>query len=75
MICADVCLCIIHRSLLHITSLARNPKRKSLGVGRRVKVEAEGIPRNDLDAPPGDRQWKPDLRADDGSPALNGRFQ
>jgi hypothetical protein len=33
---------------------ARNPKRKSPGGGRRVKVEAEGIPRNDLDATTGD---------------------
>jgi hypothetical protein len=26
-------------------------------------VEAEGIPRNDLDATTGDIQWKPDSRA------------
>ena len=35
---------------------ARNPKSKSPGAGRRVKVEAEGIPRNDLDATTGDIQ-------------------
>ncbi len=35
---------------------ARNPKRKSPGAGRRVKVEAEGIPRNDLDTTTGDLQ-------------------
>jgi len=34
---------------------ARNPKWKNPGAGRRVKVEAEGIPRNDLDATTGDR--------------------
>jgi hypothetical protein len=42
---------------------ARNPKRKSPGAGRRVKVEAEGIPRNDLDAMTGDIQWNLDSRA------------
>ena len=42
---------------------ARNPKRKSPEAGRRVKVEAEGIPRNDLDATTGDLPWKPDSRA------------
>jgi hypothetical protein len=35
---------------------ARNPKSKTPGAGRRVKVEAEGIPRNDLDATTGDIQ-------------------
>jgi hypothetical protein len=35
---------------------ARNPKSKSPEAGRRVKVEAEGIPRNDLDATTGDLQ-------------------
>jgi len=42
---------------------ARSPKRKTPGAGRRVRVEAEGIPRNDLDATTGDIQWKPDSRA------------
>ncbi len=63
MIRADVYLCVIHRFLLHVTFHARNPKRKSPGAGRRVKVEAEGIPRNDLDAPPGDLPLEPDSRA------------
>ena len=40
----------LSEAILH----ARNPKRKSPGAGRRVKVEAEGIPRNDLDATTGD---------------------
>jgi hypothetical protein len=30
------------------------PTGKTPGAGRRVKVEAEGIPRNDLDAMTGD---------------------
>jgi hypothetical protein len=49
----------LSEAILH----ARNPKRKNPGAGRRVKVEAEGIPRNDLDATTGDIQWKPDSRA------------
>ncbi len=32
---------------------AQNPKSKNPGAGRRVKVEAEGISRNDLDATTG----------------------
>jgi hypothetical protein len=55
--------------------LVRNPKRKTPGAGRRVKVEAEGIPRNDLDATTGDIQLKLDPSAHDGSPAFAGRFR
>ena len=54
---------------------ARNPKWKSPGAGRRVKVEAEGIPRNDLDATTGDIPWNLDLRAHDEFPAINAGFQ
>jgi hypothetical protein len=54
---------------------ARNPKRKNPGAGRRVKVEAEGIPRNDLDATTGDIPWNLDLRAHDEFPAINAGFQ
>ena len=54
---------------------ARNPKRKSPEAGRRVKVEAEGIPRNDLDAATGDIPWNLDSRAHDEFPAFNARFQ
>ena len=49
----------LSEAILH----ARNPKRKTPGAGRRVMVEAEGIPRNDLAATTGDIQWKPDSRA------------
>jgi hypothetical protein len=38
-------------------------------------VEAEGIPRHYLDATTGDIQLKLDLRAHDGFPAFNCRFQ
>ena len=61
----------LSEAILH----ARNPKRKSPEAGRRVKVEAEGIPRNDLDATTGDIPWNLDSRAHDGFSAFNGRFQ
>jgi hypothetical protein len=61
----------LSEAILH----ARNPNRKSPGAGRRVKVEAEGIPRNDLDATTGDIPWNLDSRAHDGFSAFNGRFQ
>jgi len=61
----------LSQAILH----APNPRRKTPEAGRRVKVEAEGIPRNDLDATTGDIQWKPDSRAQDGFPAFNGSFQ
>ena len=54
---------------------ARNPKSKTPGAGRRVKVEAEGIPRNDLDAMTDDIPWNLDSRAHDEFPAFNARFQ
>jgi hypothetical protein len=38
-------------------------------------VEAEGIPRNDLDATTGDIPWNLDLRAHDEFPAINAGFQ
>jgi hypothetical protein len=49
----------LSEAILH----ARNPKRKSPEAGRRVKVEAEGIPRNDLDATTDDIQSNLDWRA------------
>jgi len=61
----------LSEAILH----ARNPKRKSPEAGRRVKVEAEGIPRNDLDATTGDIPWNLDSRAHNGFSAFNGRFQ
>jgi hypothetical protein len=50
--------------ILKIKLTAQNPRRKGPGAGRRVKVEAEGIPRHDLDATTGDLQWQPDLRGE-----------
>src|SRR5271170_4160582 len=41
---------------------ARNPKRKASEPCGGSTVEAEGIPRNDLDATTGDLQWKPAYR-------------
>ena len=49
----------LSEAILH----ARNPNRKSPGAGRRVKVEAEGIPRHNLDATTGDLPLNLDLRA------------
>jgi len=63
--------CNLLQAILH----ARNPKRKSPEAGRRVKVEAEGLPRNDLDATTGDIPWNLDSRAHNGFSAFNGRFQ
>jgi hypothetical protein len=56
----------LSEAILH----ARNLNQKSSGDGRRVKVEAEGIPRNDLDATTGDIPWNLDSRAHDGFPGI-----
>ena len=68
------------KSVNHKSPCRENPSVREIlnakgpGAGRRVKVEAEGIPRNDLDATTGDLSWKLDSRGHYEFQAINARF-